>query len=73
MSFFYINVDFRYRIDLTVDSPIDRVVTVLLELRKRTCWDPDVKEYALEELGEVKNDCLSIVILEEFIPFLFMD
>ena len=46
----------RYRLDLTVNSPLDKVVSALQDQSyQKDNWDPDVKEYVIEELGEVKS------------------
>ncbi|XP_072044737.1 stAR-related lipid transfer protein 5-like isoform X2 [Amphiura filiformis] len=40
------------RIDMTVDAPVDVAISALLPLHIRAVWDPDVKEYVIEELDE---------------------
>ncbi|XP_072038795.1 stAR-related lipid transfer protein 5-like [Amphiura filiformis] len=37
---------------MTVDAPLDKVISVILPFNGRTEWDPDVQDYIIEELDE---------------------
>ena len=45
---------YRYRLDVTVSSPIDTVVDKLITLGRRVNWDPDVEEHVIEDIGDVR-------------------